>query len=87
MAVPLLQLLSLFLLLSLCYSESKGGPRVSVCASDNKGLVPKRGHGPDPKLDEKEYNITITMRYSNKPNDEQIVDCVEDKTLYNGMYL
>ena len=75
----LLQLLSLFVLLSLCHSESKNGPRDSVCKS--KGFIPTSGHGEDPKLDKKEYNITITLI---REKDNQIVDCVENSTRYIG---
>ena len=81
---PLLQLLSIFVLLSLSHSESKGGPRVSVCDSDNKGLIPKWSHGERKSLDEKEYKVTVTLL---REKDNKPVDCVDDKARrYIGMF-
>ena len=79
----LLQLLSLFVLLSLCHSESKGGPRDSVCNSNNKGFMLKAGHGKRLVLDEK-YNVTIILI---REKDNKIVDCVENSTRYIGTFL
>lgn len=72
------------MLVSLSHSESKGGPRVSVCHSDNKGLVPKWDHGTRKLLDEKEYKVTVTLL---RESDMQPVDCVDDKARkYIGIY-
>lgn len=79
----LLQLLSLFVLLSLCQSESKGGPRDSVCNSDNTGFLPSKGHGIPPALDEEEYKVTVTLI---KQNNNQAVNCVDNKTDYIGTF-
>ena len=80
---PLLQFLSLFVLLSLCHSESRGGPRDSVCKSDNRGFMLYKGHGERRKLDEEAYKVTISLI---REKDNQIVDCVENSTRYIGTY-
>ena len=80
----LLQLFSLFLLLSLCHSESLRGPRDSVCKVNNKGFMLKGGHGKRPVLDEEKYKVTISLI---REKDHQIVDCVEDSTRYIGKLL
>lgn len=77
---PLLQFLCLFALFSLSFSEGKGGPRDSVCKSDNKGLIPQKGHGKE-KDHGKEYNVTIILI---KEKDNQTVDCVENNERYIG---
>ena len=80
---PLLQLLSLFVLLSLCHSELNGGPRDSVCRSSNEGFIPGHGHGKRPNLDEEKYKVTISLI---REKDNQTVDCVENSTRYIGTY-
>lgn len=74
----LLHFLSLFVLLSLSHSESRG-LRSSICNSNNKGFIPKKHHGPRPKLDENQYNVTISLIKNNK-----VVTCVENNTQYIG---
>jgi len=82
--MSLLQLFSFFLLLSLSHSESKGGPRESVCSEDNIGFKLKEGHGPVPDLDKEKYKATITLV---KEGDDTPVDCVEGgKTKYEGLW-
>jgi len=83
--MALLQFFTFFVLLSLSHSRSKGGPRESICSSDNVGFKLKEGHGPVPELDQEQLNVSITLvkEVENTP-----VDCVEGgKTKYNGMYL
>ena len=81
---PLLKLLSLFALLSLSHSESKGGPRDSVCKSNNKGFIPFGQHG-DTGMDvqKKGYKVFITLI---REVDNQTVTCVEGNTKYIGTF-